>query len=128
MLYSVGLDLLEASLLVILLSLRDLKKFIYLITEIHEKKLSFRTKLVKKYSEIEIIYGDVRNPIDWIPDEKISLIANFAAIHREPGHEIYEYFDCNLKGAYNVCNFADKVGYKKMIFQVLFHHMVLLKN
>tara|TARA_Y200000002_G_scaffold375513_1_gene377940 strand:- start:10230 stop:11258 length:1029 start_codon:yes stop_codon:yes gene_type:complete len=92
------------------------KVYVFDYHQIHEKKLSFRTKLIKQYPEIQIIYGDVRNPIDWIPNEKIGLIANFAAIHREPGHEIYEYFDCNLKGAYNVCNFADKVGCKKMIF------------
>ncbi len=92
------------------------KVYLFDNQQMNEKKLSFRSKLIKQYHEIEIIHGDVRNPIDWSPNEKISLIANFAAIHREPGHEIYEYFDCNLKGAQNVCNFADKVNCKKMIF------------
>ena len=30
-------------------------------------------------------------PINWIPEESIDLVANFVAVHREPGHEEYEY-------------------------------------
>ena len=38
----------------------------------------------------------------------VGLIANFAAVHREPGHEDYEYFECNLLGAENVCDWAER--------------------
>ena len=44
------------------------------------------------------------------------LAVNLAAIHREPGHQDYEYFETNLKGAENVCSWADQVGCNKIIF------------
>ena len=60
---------------------------------------------------------DVRQPI---PRELISKqptwIFNFAAIHREPGHEPHEYFDTNLAGARNVCAHADAVGCENVFF------------
>lgn len=67
---------------------------------------------------VEFILGDVRNPIV-IPEIstcKVRLIANFAAIHREPGHEDYEYFETNLLGAENVCKFANVIGCDNLIF------------
>ena len=61
---------------------------------------------------------DVRNAID---PEIVAGIApdwifNLAAVHREPGHEAHEYFDTNLKGAENVCSFAEAVGCKNIYF------------
>mgnify|MGYP001029645340 CR=1 FL=1 len=47
---------------------------------------------------------------------KIDLIINLAAIHREPGHKPIEYFETNIKGAQNICNFAEKVGCNNIIF------------
>ncbi|MDB2409811.1 NAD(P)-dependent oxidoreductase [Pseudomonadales bacterium] len=80
-------------------------------------KASFdRQKMLASYSCINEIHGDVRQPIDWIPPETITLIANFAAVHREPGHVAGEYFETNLLGADNVCNWAEKVNCKKIIF------------
>ena len=54
---------------------------------------------------------DVRNPIDidlssFNVDSNNSWIFNFAAVHREPGHEYHEYFDTNVPGANNVNDFA----------------------
>ncbi len=46
----------------------------------------------------------------------VDLIVNFAAIHREPGHKDYEYFETNLLGAENVCKFAEKVRCQKIVF------------
>lgn len=43
-------------------------------------------------------------------------IANFASIHREPGHEPYEYYETNLLGAENVCNYAEDVDCRQLIF------------
>lgn len=67
---------------------------------------------------VEFVYLDVRKPIDeWsLPYENIELIANFAAIHREPGHEAHEYFETNIPGAQNVCDWAEKVGCLQIIF------------
>ena len=68
-------------------------------------------------SRLIFVHGDVRNEIDIhsLPVD-IDLIVNFAAIHREPGHENYEYFKTNLLGAENVCKFAEKVGCQNIIF------------
>lgn len=43
-------------------------------------------------------------------------IFNFAAIHREPGHEAREYYDTNLAGARNVCAFAERTGCTNVFF------------
>ena len=60
---------------------------------------------------------DVRNPIPGdLVDEKPEWIFNFAAIHREPGHERHEYFDTNLAGARNVCAYADSVECSNVYF------------
>jgi len=48
---------------------------------------------------------DVRKPID-IDVNDISVIYNLAAIHTTPGHKYKEYFDTNINGAENICNFA----------------------
>ena len=50
----------------------------------------------------------IQHPIDWI--------FNFAAIHREPGHASHEYFETNIKGAENVCAFAERVNCKNIFF------------
>ena len=50
--------------------------------------------------------------------EEIDLVANFAAIHREPGHEDHEYYRCNLLGAENVCDWAEKIGCQKLYLPV----------
>lgn len=72
--------------------------------------------MIENYSQIKMILGDVKETIEWIPNESIDLIGNFAAVHREPGHEGYEYYECNLLGAENVCDWAERVGCNKMIF------------
>jgi GlcNAc-P-P-Und epimerase len=46
----------------------------------------------------------------------VQLIANFAAVHREPGHEHSEYFETNLRGATNVCQFAEEIGCNNIVF------------
>lgn len=65
---------------------------------------------------IHFIHGDVRERIDWMPAEPISLVANFAAVHREPGHQDHEYYECNLLGAEKVCNWAARVDCNRIIF------------
>jgi GlcNAc-P-P-Und epimerase len=68
-------------------------------------------------SKIHSLNVDVRKPIDAsLFPSAVMLIANFAAVHREPGHENDEYYETNLYGAENVCAFADKLACEKLIF------------
>ena len=61
--------------------------------------------------------GDVRTNLwrDEMPD-KVDLIFNLAAVHREPGHEPFEYYDTNLAGAENVCSWATTVNCSRLVF------------
>lgn len=61
---------------------------------------------------------DVRKPIGELPFTPTpeDVIFNFAAVHRTPGHEDIEYFETNIRGAENVCAFAEKYGIKNMVF------------
>ncbi|WP_415294439.1 NAD-dependent epimerase/dehydratase family protein [Candidatus Pelagibacter sp. Uisw_113] len=60
---------------------------------------------------------DIRNKIKKIKGlNKIDLIINLAAIHKEPGHKNYEYFETNIKGAENICEFAESVKCQNIIF------------
>lgn len=49
-------------------------------------------------------------------DKANSWIFNFAAIHREPGHNYCDYFDTNIPGAENVNEFARETGIKNIFF------------
>jgi len=82
-----------------------------------EKKGSDYRKISILDERITFIQVDVRKEINLaLKNDEIGLIANFAAIHREPGHHDFEYFETNLLGAENVCNFANKIGCKRIIF------------
>lgn len=81
------------------------------------KSSEFRKKLFASDSRVVFMQGDVRNSLDWLSlSETVTLIANFAAIHREPGHEDWEYYHTNLLGAENVCAWAEKVNCNHIIF------------
>lgn len=91
---------------------------VYLVDkeQVAQKPFPYRTQLVREASGIVEVRADVRQPIDWQPEEPVTLIANFAAVHREPGHEDFEYYETNLLGADNVCAWAERVGCAEMIF------------
>jgi len=60
---------------------------------------------------------DVRHPINiTYPDTDTSIIFNLAAVHVTPGHPDNEYFETNIWGAENVCNFARKNGINTIVF------------
>lgn len=61
---------------------------------------------------------DVRKPIGELPFTPTpeDVIFNFSAVHRTPGHEDIEYFETNIRGAENVCAFAEKFGIRTMVF------------
>jgi GlcNAc-P-P-Und epimerase len=66
---------------------------------------------------VEFHPGDVRQPIEpQLKDVKPDWIFNFAAVHREPGHEPAEYFDTNIVGARMVCAFAESTGCRNILF------------
>lgn len=65
----------------------------------------------------KFIYCDVRKPIELdVPVTADDVIFNFAAVHRTPGHPDHAYFETNILGAENVCDFAEKHGIKKIVF------------
>lgn len=60
---------------------------------------------------------DVRFPIKKANlGRNFDLICNFSAIHREPGHQHKEYFETNLPGAENVCQFARDINCRSILF------------
>ncbi len=69
--------------------------------------------------EVSYIEVDIRNPIKFkieAVNVDSSWIFNFAAIHREPGHQEREYFDTNVPGARHVVNFAEENDIKNIFF------------
>jgi nucleoside-diphosphate-sugar epimerase len=67
--------------------------------------------------QVVFVPCDVREPIaPQLPDVRPDWIFNFAAVHREPGHSREEYFDTNLPGARNVCDFAKRTHCKNILF------------
>ena len=66
---------------------------------------------------IEYIKGDVREPIHpRLCGHGPFDIFNFAAVHTTPGHEDWEYYWTNVRGATNVCKFATDVGADYVLF------------
>lgn len=81
--------------------------------------LAYQTALVKglKSGLVSHINLDVKQKDNFTKLPKTcQLIANFAAVHREPGHEAHEYFETNIRGAENVCDYAKVTNCKKIIF------------
>lgn len=74
--------------------------------------------------KISFVECDVRNKVELVlptnvlteESSEVILIANFAAVHREPGHEPNEYYETNLLGAENVCNWASDINCRNIIF------------
>jgi nucleoside-diphosphate-sugar epimerase len=64
----------------------------------------------------KFIECDVRQPIIEAMIGPANIIFNLAAVHREPGHESFEYFQTNIYGAENVCAYATAVGAEMVVF------------
>lgn len=68
-------------------------------------------------NRIKFIHCDVRQPIDETKyDKSVECIYNLAAIHTTPGYAAHEYFEANIHGARNICQFAENSGCEKIIF------------
>ena len=65
---------------------------------------------------VSFVTHDIRQPFPSELFPSPSLIFNFAAVHREPGHQPHEYYETNIKGAENVCAYAAATGCKRMVF------------
>lgn len=89
----------------------------YLVCDI-KNLVGFKSELEQRLVEYKRI--DVRSKINFKLDQNLdterSWIYNFAAIHREPGHDYNEYFDTNIPGAEHVNDFARKYSIKNIFF------------
>jgi len=67
--------------------------------------------------KVKFLKKDVRKNLkDIAIDGNLTTILNFAAIHREPGHQDYEYGETNINGAKNICDFAKFNNCENIIF------------
>jgi len=72
---------------------------------------------IKKKVSDNFIFCDVRKEINIVIDDaEHAVIYNLAAIHTTPGHEDHEYFEANIFGAQNICNFARRKNIHTIVF------------
>ena len=77
----------------------------------------YRSRMLEGEDKIRFVKADVRDSLSWFrPAERVALAVNLAAVHREPGHKPNEYFETNLFGAQNVCDWAEALGCENLIF------------
>lgn len=70
-----------------------------------------------KNSRAKYVYCDVREPIAPATfGEAVSAAINLAAVHTSPGHEPHEYFEANIMGARNVCEYASQARINHIVF------------
>jgi nucleoside-diphosphate-sugar epimerase len=82
------------------------------IENIYNLDISGKENDFSKYKHI-----DVRQPIDLaITELSSAVVFNLAAIHITPGHADNEYFEANIRGAENICNFARKNNITTIVF------------
>ena len=68
------------------------------------------------FPEVTFFSCDVRKKIKINFQDNIDAIFNFAAVHKEPGHDSHEYFETNIKGAKNICRFAESHNCNTILF------------
>jgi len=97
----------------------DLARKIVLVDIAPPRVAAYASQLTEglKTGKVEFAQWDVRNPVpaSLLPD-RVDLVANFAAIHREPGHLPKEYFETNILGAENVCAYAATTHCPRVLF------------
>jgi nucleoside-diphosphate-sugar epimerase len=68
----------------------------------------------------DVVYRriDVRSPIptDLAAPAERTVLYNLAAVHRTPGHPVHEYYETNVLGAVNICDFARTIGSSDIVF------------
>ncbi|MGM9476200.1 NAD-dependent epimerase/dehydratase family protein [Pedobacter sp. GSP4] len=91
-----------------------LKRYINETLSLPDKVLSYDIR--KKVSD-DFNTLDIREPISInINNVDDSIIYNLAAVHTTPGHPDHEYFEANIYGAQNVCDFARKNNIQTIVF------------
>jgi nucleoside-diphosphate-sugar epimerase len=70
------------------------------------------------HPDVTYRHVDVRAPIptDLAEPDAPVVVYNLAAVHRTPGHPDHEYYETNVLGAVNVCDFARAVGCEEIVF------------
>lgn len=72
---------------------------------------------LRKSSKVDTQFCDVRQDIDIKGTyHDRSIIYNLAAIHKTPGHVDREYYETNIQGAENVCQFAHDNKINTIVF------------
>lgn len=86
------------------------------VSEVEPQSYIYKYDISKKVStDYELL--DVRKPIDLrFNNTNDTIIFNLAAIHTTPGHQEHEYFETNILGAENVCNFAREQKINTIVF------------
>jgi nucleoside-diphosphate-sugar epimerase len=80
-------------------------------------KENYQNDQVYSYDIKNTASNDVRKKINIdIPDLSNSIIYHLAAVHITPGHLDHEYFETNVYGAEQVCDFATRAQIKTIIF------------
>jgi nucleoside-diphosphate-sugar epimerase len=93
-----------------LLSLGAFDKII--VTDISDPVQALDGVVYIKQDVRDGIYIDALENID----KAHSWLFNFAAIHREPGHSLHEYFDTNVVGADKVNDFLERSAIANLFF------------
>ena len=73
-------------------------------------------KKLKNNKKIIFIKKDIKDSLIELNVKNVDLIVDFAAVHKEPGHNENEYYDTNVNGSKNICEFAKHVDCKNIIF------------
>jgi nucleoside-diphosphate-sugar epimerase len=92
----------------------------YLDKNIDAGSRIYSVDLVKRH-ELDscktFVNGDVRKYIALnISNSQSSIIYNLAAVHKTPGHNDCEYYETNISGAINICQFARENNIDTIIF------------
>ena len=92
----------------------------HLTSYLHVKKEEVKIYDIKrpqKEDQLKYKMIDIRNPISITEDfGSYDIIINLAAIHKTPGHSNHEYFDTNINGAKNICDFAREKKINTILF------------
>ncbi|WP_094462300.1 NAD-dependent epimerase/dehydratase family protein [Pannonibacter phragmitetus] len=70
----------------------------------------------KAIDGVEYIRGDVRERINEEIFRDVVKVYNFAAVHTTPGHPDHEYYETNVLGALNICDFCRRAGVQEIVF------------
>lgn len=85
------------------------------VKKIYVLDIKFNSEL-RNFDKVTFIECDVRDTIQHCQIDKLDIIYNFAAVHTTPGHFDYEYYDTNVNGAINICDYAKTLGCEKLVF------------